>query len=184
MENGKKDEGIGDTIKILLKEALEQQRNTMMDNFAQILHRKPRGDASVSNSNFGNATPFKVQVHFEIPIFKGQIDTYVIHKWLNVLEGYFFVHDFSSWEKIIFALLKVAPNVKDWWETYCEQKDESIGSLFVATPTWNSFQDAIKEQYYPIRSYEDQYIKWTTLWQGSNQDVPEFTNIFHTLCTK
>jgi hypothetical protein len=26
--------------------------------------------------------------------------------------------------------------------------------------------------------------KWTTLWQESDQAVPEFTNIFHTLCTK
>ena len=30
----KKDEGAGDPIKILLEEALEWQRNAMMDNFA------------------------------------------------------------------------------------------------------------------------------------------------------
>jgi hypothetical protein len=30
----------------------------------------------------------------------------------------------------------------------------------------------------------DKYIKWTTLRQGRDQDVPEFTNIFHTLRTK
>ena len=48
-------------------------------------------------------------------------------------------------------------------------------SLFLAAPTWNSFQDAIKEQYYPIESYEDKYVKWTTLWPG---------RVFHTLCTK
>jgi len=33
----KKDEGAGYPFKILLEEALEQQRNTMMDNFAQIV---------------------------------------------------------------------------------------------------------------------------------------------------
>ena len=32
-------EGAGDPIKILVKEALEKQRNVMMDNFAQILQR-------------------------------------------------------------------------------------------------------------------------------------------------
>ena len=101
-----------------------------------------------------------------------------------MLEGYFFVHDFSSRENITFALLKVAPHIKDWWETYCEQKDESTGSLFSAAPTWDSFRNAIKEQYYPVRSYEDEYIKWTTLRQGRDQDVPEFTNLFHTLRTK
>src|SRR3984885_12995835 len=114
----------------------------MMDSFAQILQRLPRGDASASNSYYRNATPFKVQVNFEIPIFEGKIDADVVDKWLNLLEGYFSVHEFSSREKIVFALLKVAPHVKDWWETYCEQKDENINSLFSTAPTWNSFWDA------------------------------------------
>ena len=34
MGDEKKDEGAGDPIKILLEEALEKQRNVMMDNFA------------------------------------------------------------------------------------------------------------------------------------------------------
>ena len=34
MAEEKKDEGAGDPIKILLEEALEKQRNAMMDNFA------------------------------------------------------------------------------------------------------------------------------------------------------
>ena len=37
MAEEKKDEGVGDPIKIFLEEALEKKRNTMMDNFAQIL---------------------------------------------------------------------------------------------------------------------------------------------------
>jgi hypothetical protein len=48
----------------------------------------------------------------------------------------------------------------------------------------NSFRDSIKEQYYPVGSYEDQYIAWTTLHQERDQRVPDFTNIFHTLRTK
>ena len=103
-------------------------------------------------------TPFKVQVNFDIPIFEGQIDAYVIDIWLNLLEWYFSVHDFSNRKKIIFPLFKATPNVKDWWETYCEKKDETEPSLFSTVPTWNSFRDAIKEQYYPVGSYEDKYI--------------------------
>lgn len=61
------------------------------------------------------------------------------------LEGYFSVHDFSGWENIIFALLKVTPHVKDWWETYYKKKDGNMASLFSPAPTWNSFQIAIKE---------------------------------------
>ena len=125
MVEEKKDEGAGDPIKILLEEALEKQRNAMMDNFAQILQRLPTYGASASNSHSGGATPFKVHVNFEIPIFEGQIDADAIDRWLNLLEGYFSVHDFSDWEKIIFALLKAAPHVKDWWETHCERKDET-----------------------------------------------------------
>jgi hypothetical protein len=139
MGEEKKDEGAGDPIKLLLEEALEKQRNAMMDNFAQILQRLPTGSASTSNNHSGGTTPFKVQVNFDIPIFEGQIDADVIDRWLNLLEGYFSVHDFSDRERIIFALLKAAPHVKDWWETYWEQQSEGEPSLFSVAPTWNSF---------------------------------------------
>ena len=118
MAEEKKYEGTKDPFKILFKEALEQKRNAMMDKFSQILRRLPTGDASSSNRHSRGATPFKVQVNFDIPIYEGQINANVVNKWLNLLEGYFSVHDFSDREKIIFALLNVAPHVKDWWETY------------------------------------------------------------------
>jgi hypothetical protein len=37
----------------------------------------------------------------------------VVDKWLNLLEGYFSVHDFFDREKITFSLLKAIPCVKD-----------------------------------------------------------------------
>jgi hypothetical protein len=153
----------------------------MMDNFAQILRRLPTGDTSSSS---GGTAPFKVQINFDIPIFEGQIDADVVDKWLNLLEGYFFVHNFSDRENITFALLKVIPHVKDWWETFCEKKETEESTLFVVTPTWGSFRDVIKEQYYPVGSYDDLYTRWTTLRQERDQTVPEFTNVFHTLHTK
>jgi hypothetical protein len=48
------------------------------------------------------------------------IDVDVIEKWLNLIEGYFLVHNFSDGENITFALLKVIPHVKDWLDTYSE----------------------------------------------------------------
>jgi hypothetical protein len=60
MGEEKKDEGERDPIKLLLEEALEKQRNAMMDNFSQILQRLPTGSASTSSSHCGGATPFKV----------------------------------------------------------------------------------------------------------------------------
>jgi hypothetical protein len=113
--------------------------------------------------------PFKVQINFDIPIFEGQIDTDGVDKWLNLLEGYFSFHNFSNREKITFALLKVVPHVKDWWETFCEQKETEEPSLFTVTTTWESFRDVIKEQYYPVGSYDDLYTKWTTLRKETKQ---------------
>jgi hypothetical protein len=120
----------------------------------------PTSDASTSS---GGTAPFKVQINFDIPIFEGQIDADVVDKWLNLLEGYFFVHNFSNRENINFALLKVVPHVKYWWETLCEQKTTEEPSLFTIALTWESFKDAIKEKYYHVGSYDDLYTKWTTL---------------------
>jgi hypothetical protein len=103
---------------------------------------------------------------------------------LNLLEGYFSVHNFSDWEKITFALLKVVPHVKDWWDTYSEQRAIEEYTIFAVSPTWDSFRHSIKEQYYPVGSYEDQCTRWTTLRWERDQTVPYFTNIFHTLHTK
>jgi hypothetical protein len=97
----------------------------------------------------GGTTPFKVQINFFIPIFEGQIDANVVDKWLNLLEGYFSVHNFFDRENITFVLLKAIPHVKDWWETFCEKNETEGSTLFVVTPTWGSFRDSIKEQYYP-----------------------------------
>ena len=114
----------------------------MTNNFAQILRSLPTRDASSSR---GHETPFKVQVNFYIPLFEGLIDADVVDKWLNLLEGYFSVHNFSDREKITFALLKFIPHVKDWWDTYSKQRVVEESTIFVVAPTWDSFKDAIKE---------------------------------------
>jgi hypothetical protein len=77
MAGENKYDGTGDPFKMLLEESLTQQRNEMMDSFVQILRRLPTDDTSSSS---GGTTPFKVQINFDIPIFEGQIDTYVVDK--------------------------------------------------------------------------------------------------------
>jgi hypothetical protein len=111
--------GAGDPFKLLIEESLVRQRNEMMDNFAHILQRLPTGDTSSSSDH---ATPFKVQVNFDIPFFEGLIDANVLDKWMNLLERYFLVHNFSDRENITFALLKIFPHVKDSWDTYSKQR--------------------------------------------------------------
>jgi hypothetical protein len=185
MVEEKRDAGAEDPIKLLLTEALAQQRNEMLENFSQILQRLSTiTGVSSSSSHFGDTTPFKVQVNFDIPIFEGQIDADALEKWLNLLEGYFSVHNFFDREKITFALLKALPHVKHWWETYWEKSSTEESGIFGAEPTWDFFMDAVKEKYYPVGNYDDQYMRWTTLHQKWDQTVSEFTNTFHTLRTK
>jgi hypothetical protein len=74
-------------------------------------------------------------MNFDIPIFEGKIDAYVVDKWLNLLEGYFYIHNFSNIENITFALLKVITHAKDWWENFCEQKETKEPSLFTVSTT-------------------------------------------------
>ena len=109
MGDEKKDEGAEYPIKMLLVEAHEKKRNAMMDNFTQILQRLPTGGASAASSHYGGTTPFKVQVNFEIPIFDGKIDADAVDRWLNLLEGYFSVHDFFDREKITFFTTQSHP---------------------------------------------------------------------------
>jgi hypothetical protein len=141
MRDEKKDDGTGDPIKILLVEALVRQRNEMMDNFAHILRRLSTREAYSSS---GHATPFKVQVNFDIPLIEGLIDADAVYKWLNLLEGHFSVHNFFDMEKITFSLLKIVHHVKDWWDTYSEQRVVEESAIFLVAPTWDSFRDAIK----------------------------------------
>jgi hypothetical protein len=109
MEGKKKYDRTRDPFKRFLEEFPTQHRNEMMDSSTQILRQLPIGDASSSSRG---TTPFKVKINFDIPIFEGHIDANVIDKWLNLLEGYFSIHNFSNRENITFALLKVVPHVK------------------------------------------------------------------------
>ena len=141
-------------------------------------------DAPSTSSRFRDATPLNVQVIFDIPLFEGHIDADALDNWLNVLEGYFSVHNFFDREKITFALLKAIPHVQNWWGTYCEQNSSDESEMFETIPTWASFIDAVKEQYYPVGNYDDQETKLTIMSQERDQTVSEYTNKFHTLQTK
>jgi hypothetical protein len=47
----------------------------MMDNFSHILRKLLiTMETPSTNDHFEGATPFKVQVNFDIPLFEGQID--------------------------------------------------------------------------------------------------------------
>jgi hypothetical protein len=156
----KRNKGAEDPIKLFLVKALAQQRNEMLENFFQILQRLSTITCvSSSSSQFGDTNPFKVQANFDIPVFEGQIDADDLEKWLNLLEYYFFVHNFSDKEKITFTLLKALPHVKHWWENYWEKNSTEESEIFEAEPTWDFFMDVVNEQYYPAGNSDDQYMR-------------------------
>jgi hypothetical protein len=66
MAGEKKDDGTRDPLKMLLEEALTQERNETMDSFGQIFWWLPTANASSSS---GGTAPFKVQINFDILIF-------------------------------------------------------------------------------------------------------------------
>jgi hypothetical protein len=157
----------------------------MLENFSQILQRLPTIISMSSSSGlFGDTTTFKVQVNFDITVFQGQIDVDALEKWLNFLEDYFFVHNFSNRENITFALLKALSHVKHSWETYWDKNSIEESGIFGAGPTLDFFMDAVKEKYYPVGNYDDQYMRLTMLHQERGQTMSEFINTFHTLRTK
>jgi hypothetical protein len=185
MEEEKRDGGEEYLIKLFLMESLAQQRNEMLDNVYQILQRLSTIICkSSSSSGFGDSTPFKVQVNFYIPIFEVHINADALEKWLNLLEGYFSIHNFSDREKLTFALFNSFPHVKHWWETYWEKNSTEECGIFGVEPTWDFFMDAFKEKYFLVRNYDDEYMRWTMLHQKRDQTVLYFTNTFHTFHTK
>jgi hypothetical protein len=176
-----KNGGAQDSINLFLEQALMQQRDEMIENFSHIIQCLLIETCAYSSSQFGGTSPFKVQVNFDIPIFEGQIDADSLEKCLNLLEGYFSIHNFLTEENITFALLKALPHVKNWWETYWETSCIEEYGIYGVEPTWDFFVDVVKEQYYHVDNYEDQYMRWTTLRKEKRQTVLEFTNTFHTL---
>jgi hypothetical protein len=121
MAGENKYDGTGDPFKMLLEEALKQQRNEMMDRFAQILRRLPTGDASSSRRG---VAPFKVQINFDIPIFEGRIDANVVNKWLNLLEGYFLSITFRIEKRLLLRSSKSFPMSKIGGRLYLRKRKQ------------------------------------------------------------
>jgi hypothetical protein len=165
MVEEKRDDRVGYPLKTLLKESLMRQRNEIMDNFAQILRRLPMATAKAysTRNHFASVTPFKVQINFDIPLFEGQIDADALEKWLNLLECYYPIQKKIDSEKITFALLKSLPHVRSSWEGYRERYTVDESTLFGREPTWVAFVDSLKEEFYPIKNYDEKYMRWINL---------------------
>jgi hypothetical protein len=107
-----------------------------------------------------------------------------LEKWLNLLEGYFSVHNFSTGKRSPSHSSRLSPMSNIGGKLTGRKVPQRNLEYMGLEPTWDFFVDAVKEQYYPVDNYEDQYMRWTTLRQEKSQTMSEFTNTFHTLHTK
>jgi hypothetical protein len=127
----------------------------MMQIFSKILRRLSTiVGVSSSSNHIGSVTPFKVQVNFDIPVFEGQIDADALETWLNLLEGYFIVCNFSIEKRSPLRSLRLSP-MSNISEKVTGRKIPQRSLEYLRSPTWDIFMDAIKVQYYPIENYED-----------------------------
>ena len=76
MDEEKGDERVGDPIKMFVKDFVMQLLIKIMDHFIQILRMMLTTSTWSWNrrSHFRGATPFKVQVKFDIIVFEDHID--------------------------------------------------------------------------------------------------------------
>ena len=70
-------DGIDESLKTLIEEALNKQHKVMMKQFLE-MPRKWEAQASTSNPKFGGRNPFNVQVNFDIQTFQGKINADVV----------------------------------------------------------------------------------------------------------
>jgi len=62
-------------------------------------------------------------------------------------------------ENITFSLLKSLPHVRAWWEGYWERYTTDEYTPFVREPTWEAFVYSLRENLYPVRNYDDSYMR-------------------------
>jgi hypothetical protein len=77
---------------------------------------------------------------------------------LNLLEGYYSIQNFSDSENITFALLKSLPHVRARWEGYLDRYTVNESTPFKREPTRAAFVDALEEEFYLIKNYDNHYM--------------------------
>ncbi|KAF6135279.1 hypothetical protein GIB67_021641, partial [Kingdonia uniflora] len=85
----------------------------------------------------------RINLKIEIPVFDGSIDAEILDNWLDRLELYFSINEYSNAQQICFVTLKFASHTLTWWKSY--QKCHDVGSL-----SWKEFKILVQKQFYPI----------------------------------
>nr|CAD1835516.1 unnamed protein product [Ananas comosus var. bracteatus] len=80
----------------------------------------------------GRSKPFKVEAKIEIPNYDGVVDAEKLDAWLDQLETYFDLYNYSNAEKVTFAKLKLVGHALTWWKATLQT---TVNEEF----TWSQF---------------------------------------------
>nr|CAD1826013.1 unnamed protein product [Ananas comosus var. bracteatus] len=64
----------------------------------------------------GRSQPFKVEAKIEISNYDDIVDAEKLDAWLDQLETYFDLYNYSNAEKVTFAKLKLVSHALTWWK--------------------------------------------------------------------
>ena len=94
---------------------------------------------SLTRSHSDKIIPFKVQMNLDILNLEANIDAESVENWVQQLEYYYVVNQFSKAEKITIASLKMTTSVRCWWDnlsTKMEKEEDPID-------TWVKFVEYV-----------------------------------------
>nr|CAD1821363.1 unnamed protein product [Ananas comosus var. bracteatus] len=91
----------------------------------------------------GRSKPFKVKAKIKIPNYNGVVDAEKLDAWLDQLETYFDLYNYSNAKKVTFAKLKLVGHALTWWKaTLQTTANEEFN--------WSQFKRPIRQEFYPM----------------------------------
>jgi hypothetical protein len=95
------------------------------------------------------------------PAFLGDLDPMAVERWLQHMERIFRVMRCTDPQKMDLATYKLHGESEHWWHEYRQEMEESEMPV-----TWELFQGAFLENYFPSNLKDKKEIEFLELKQG------------------
>ena len=125
-------------------------------------HHKSKSKSKIQN--------LKIDFKLDIKDFDESIDVEKLDDWIDRLETYFTLYQFSGEEKLAYSTIKLSKHALTWWKSYKRQSDRA--------KSWRELKRVMKVTFYPVGNLEEHWFKWYSLKQQYNQSVQEYTAEF------
>nr|CAD1829796.1 unnamed protein product [Ananas comosus var. bracteatus] len=98
----------------------------------------------------GRSKSFKVEAKIEIPNYDGIVDAKKLDAWLDQLETYVDLYNYSNAKKVTFAKLKFVGYALIWSKT-------TLQTFTNEEFTWSQFKLLIRQEFYPMGYKEERW---------------------------